>query len=64
MAESGLGALGYFHEGIALCEKGVRNAMDLDELVTLGGCEWQFAWLFMYMGDTRQIIKHTKKSMK
>jgi len=58
-----LGILGKFEDGLLFCEKGLKNAAEIDDLVTLGHLEWHFSFILYTKGDWDQAIVHLQKSI-
>jgi len=58
-----MGMLGRFEEGIALCEKGLRPALELNTLMSIGWVEFMYGWLFIAKGDGESTLQHLQKSV-
>ncbi len=58
-----MGMLGRFEEGIALCEKGLRPALELNAPISLGWVEFMYGWLFIAKGDGASTLQHLQKSI-
>jgi class 3 adenylate cyclase len=56
--------LGNFKEGKALCDKGYQFAIDINKPYGLGWLELCYSYLFQIMGDGKNSIEHSKKSIK
>jgi tetratricopeptide (TPR) repeat protein len=59
-----MGMLGRFEEGVALCEKGLRPALELNNLLSLGWVEFMHGWLFIAKGDGEGTLQHLQKSVR
>lgn len=59
-----LGQLGNFKEGEIFCEKGLRIATEMGDLVTLGLIEWLYGYFYILRGDGKLVIEHQQKSFK
>ena len=59
-----MGMLGRFEEGVALCEKGLRPALELNNSFTLGWVEFMYGWLFIAKGDGEGTLQHLQKSVR
>ena len=53
-----MGQLGRFQEGRAFCEKGLRNAIEIGDIRTLGYVEWYYGLMFAVKGDWLAAIEH------
>ncbi|MCJ7687184.1 MAG: hypothetical protein MUO68_23135, partial [Desulfobacteraceae bacterium] len=59
-----MGLLGAFDEGKTFLEKGLRNASDINDLVSLGFVEMQFGVFCHIRGDWEPSKEHFEKSIK
>jgi len=59
-----MGMLGSFEKGAVLCEKGLRTAQELNNLLGLGWAEFMHGWLFIAKGDGEKTLQHLKKSVE
>jgi tetratricopeptide (TPR) repeat protein len=59
-----LGYLGNFDEGTALCEKGLRNAIETGDIINLGFSEVAFSSLFMVKGDGKLTVEHAQNGIR
>ncbi|MBW2115470.1 MAG: AAA family ATPase [Deltaproteobacteria bacterium] len=59
-----MGQIGNFEEGKIFCEKGLRNAIEIDDLVTLGFSEMYYGFYYSSKGDWKLEIEHFKNSTK
>jgi tetratricopeptide (TPR) repeat protein len=59
-----LGMLGRFEEGIALCEKGLRVTLELNNLVSIGWAEFMYGWLFIAKGDAENTLQHLHEAVR
>ena len=58
-----LGILGKFEDGILFCKKGLKNAAQIDDLITLGPLEFHFSSILWAKGDWDQAVVHLQKSV-
>jgi class 3 adenylate cyclase/tetratricopeptide (TPR) repeat protein len=58
------GGLGNFKEGEALLEKALNFALGINDLVSIGLVETQYASLFAIKGDGENAIKHAVNAVK
>jgi len=58
-----LGMLGKCEDALLYCEKGLKNAADIDDIITLGILEWHFSFILCAKGDWDQAIVHLRKSI-
>jgi tetratricopeptide (TPR) repeat protein len=58
-----LGMLGNFEEALIYCEKGLKNAADIDDIITLGHLEWHFSIVLLAKGDWDQAIAYLRRSI-
>jgi class 3 adenylate cyclase/tetratricopeptide (TPR) repeat protein len=59
-----MGLLGAFDEGKTFLEKGLRNASEINDLVSLGFAEMQYGNLYLAKGDWEPSKEHFEKSIK
>jgi len=59
-----MGMLGRFEDGVVLCEKGFRPALELNNLLSLGWVEFMHGWLFIAKGDGEKTLQHLEKSVQ
>jgi class 3 adenylate cyclase/tetratricopeptide (TPR) repeat protein len=59
-----MGMLGKFEEGSILCEKGVKVASDLKDLLALGLLESCYGTLYVFKGDGKKAIEHLQNCMR
>jgi len=59
-----MGMLGRFEEGEVLCEKGLRSALQLNHLLSLGWAEFMYGWLFIAKGDGENTLQHLQESVR
>jgi len=57
------GCIGDFNKGIALCEKGLKHASGLNDLLSLGFCEFFYGVLFNTKHDFKPAEKHLLKAL-
>jgi len=55
--------VGNFEEGEALCERGLRFAIESNHLASLGYAEFVYAVLFYLKGDGESAVDHAKNSI-
>jgi len=58
-----MGMLGRFEEGVVLCEKGLRPALELNNPFSLGWVEFMHGWLFIAKGEGENTLQHLQKSV-
>jgi tetratricopeptide (TPR) repeat protein len=58
-----LGMLGKYDDALLYCDKGLKNAAHIDDLITLGHLEYHFAFILFTKGDWEQTIAHLRKSV-
>jgi tetratricopeptide (TPR) repeat protein len=56
--------LGNFEKGEALCERGLRFAIESNHLASLGYAEFVYAVLFDFKGDGESAVDHAKNSIR
>lgn len=59
-----MGQIGNFEEGKIFCEKGLSNAIEIGDLITLGFSEMYYGFYYSGKGDWRLEIEHFEKSIK
>jgi class 3 adenylate cyclase/tetratricopeptide (TPR) repeat protein/energy-coupling factor transporter ATP-binding protein EcfA2 len=59
-----MGMLGNFEEGEALCEKGLRFALDIDNLYNIGWAELTYSAFFAAKGDGKNAVDHSLNSVR
>ena len=59
-----LGTTGNFEEGKIYCEKGLSNAIELGDLITLGFSEMFYGFYYTSKGDWKLEIEHFKNSTR
>jgi len=59
-----MGLLGAFDEGKTFLEKGLRNASEINDLVSLGFVEMQYGHFYLAKGDWEPSKEHFEKSIK
>jgi tetratricopeptide (TPR) repeat protein len=59
-----MGMLGRFEEGIMLCEKGLRPAVELNNLISIGWAEFMYGWLFIAKGDGEKTLQHLHEAVR
>ena len=59
-----MGMLGNFEEGEALCEKGLRFALDIDNLYNIGWAELTYSAFFAAKGDGKNAVDHSQNSVR
>jgi tetratricopeptide (TPR) repeat protein len=58
-----MSVLGNFKEGEALCEKGLRFALAMDNLYSIGFAEVMYGFIFLYRGDGAKAVEHAKMAI-
>ena len=58
-----MGALGDFAEGKAFCEKALRFAREINDLVAIAYAEYNFGWFFIMKGDGEKAVEHLKTAL-
>ena len=61
---SAMGMLGNFEEGEALCEKGLRFALEIDNLYNIGWAELTYGAFFVAKGDGGNAVDHSRNSVR
>jgi class 3 adenylate cyclase/tetratricopeptide (TPR) repeat protein len=59
-----MGCLGKFQEGQALCEKGLRYALERDNLNCLAMVESFYGWIFADRGDGENAVEHFRNAIR
>jgi class 3 adenylate cyclase/tetratricopeptide (TPR) repeat protein len=59
-----MGMLGRFEEGVVLCEKGLRPALELNNPLSLGWVEFMHGWLFIAKGDGERTLQHLQEAVR
>jgi len=59
-----MGCLGNFQEGQALCEKGLRYALEIDDLNCLVSAETFYGWIFADKGDGENAVEHFQNAIR
>jgi len=59
-----MGYKGDFEQGSALCEKGLRFALQFNEPYTLSNVELQTGVLFLIKGDSKKAAEHLESAVK
>jgi tetratricopeptide (TPR) repeat protein len=59
-----MGQIGNFEEGKIYCEKGLSNAIEIGELITLGFSEMYYGFYYSSKADWRLGVEHFEKSTK
>jgi class 3 adenylate cyclase/tetratricopeptide (TPR) repeat protein len=59
-----MGMLGRFEEGVVLCEKGLRTALELNSFVSIGWAEFMYGWLFIAKGDGEKTLQHLHEAVR
>jgi len=59
-----MGWLGNFEEGLALCEKGLRFALEIDNLYSIGLAEFYYGAVFIAKGDGKDGIEHFQNAIR
>ena len=58
-----MGALGDFEEGNASCEKAIRFAREINDLIAIVYAEYNFGWFFIHKGDGKKAVEHLKTAL-
>jgi len=61
---SATGVKGDFEQGEALCEKGLRFALQLNDPGPISNVEVQTSQMFYYKGDSQKAVEHYKSCIK
>jgi tetratricopeptide (TPR) repeat protein len=59
-----MGQIGDFEVGKIFCEKGLSNAIDIGDLITLGFSEMYYGFYYSAKGDWKREITHFENSTK
>jgi len=59
-----IGYLGDFGAGEALCEKGLRVALEINNLISIGMAEVYYSALFCVKGDGRNAVEHGQNAVR
>jgi tetratricopeptide (TPR) repeat protein len=59
-----MGWIGDFGHGECLCEKGLRFALETNNLINIGFAECQYGWLFIHRGDGKNAVEHFQNSTR
>ena len=59
-----LGALGDFDEAEIILEKGIHNAKEAGDIITIAFCELNYALVFFSKGDCTLTIEYSKKGLR
>ncbi|TET65133.1 guanylate cyclase, partial [Candidatus Aerophobetes bacterium] len=59
-----MGWLGKFEEGSTLCEKGLRFALEINDLFGSVLAEYAYGWVFLGKGDGENAVQHLQNGIR
>jgi tetratricopeptide (TPR) repeat protein len=59
-----LSSMGYIREGEALCERSLRNALEISHLASLTFAEVLYGLCFFFKGETKAAIEHLQNAIR
>jgi tetratricopeptide (TPR) repeat protein len=59
-----MGNLGNLEEAEAACEKGLRFALEIDDIYTVGWIEYSYGWVSVSKGDGENTVQHFQNAIR